>query len=95
MVTVLTQLRAAKEKIETARALAGTDKEAFDAALAVLERGEKSVVESLRLLGAACLAVIDLRKQWSGDSKIRHRLDTAFAGLAEGEETLGKGDHSA
>jgi hypothetical protein len=95
MLTVLAQVRAAREKIESARALAGPDHESFAAALAVLERTEKSVVESLRLTGAACLAVVDLRKQWGADSKVKHRLDTAFAGLAECEENLGKAEHGA
>jgi hypothetical protein len=95
MLTILAQVRAAKEKIESARALAGADRESFDSALGVLERAEKSVAESLRLIGAACLAVVDLRKQWGTDSKVRHRLDTAFAGLAEGEEKLGKADLGA
>jgi hypothetical protein len=92
MKTVLAQVGAAKERIESARALAGADQEAFDAGLAVLERVEKSVLESLRLIGAACLAVVDLRRQWGTDSKIKHRLDTAFAALAESEEKLGKID---
>ena len=95
MLTVLAQVRAAKEKIENARALADPNHESFAAALAVLERTERAVVDSLRLVGAACLAVVDLRKQWGADSKVRHRLDTAFAGLADCEEKLGRADHGA
>jgi len=95
MTTVLAQVGAAKERIEAARALAGADKEGFIAALAVMERVEKSVTESGRLIGAACLAVIDLRKQWGTDSKVKHRLDAAFARLTESEETLGKVDNGS
>jgi hypothetical protein len=95
MVTVLAQVRTAKQKIEAAHVLAGSNKDSFSAALAVIERVEVSLTESARLVGAACLAVVDLRKQFPTDAKVKHRLDAAFARLSEGEQTLGNAENGA
>jgi hypothetical protein len=93
MTSVLAQVRAARKKIEAAHVLAEANKDSFHAALAVIDRVEKSLRDSARLLGGACLAVVDLRKQWSTDAKVKHRLDAAFARLTEGEETLGASEN--